>query len=149
MVDNLQAQFNAIDGDIREPSVPGSGGQGFDVVDESAISGMGGGLVNKEVVTYQVDMALSQDEFMSYMDEANLSFKEQIMKKVQLMHSKDLQVLNNKVSAIDAIDNLKVEELKQQEGKELTQLNRQYQEVDATYKKKDRKVSYHDMVTCF
>ena len=140
MADNLQAQFNAIDGDIREPSMPGSGGQGFDVVDESNISGIGGGLVQKEVVTYNVDLALSQDEFMAHMDDANLAFKDQLMKKVQLMQTKDLHVLNNKVSFI-RINIIQVEELKQQEGKELSQLNKQYQEIDATFKKKDRKVS--------
>ena len=143
MADNLQAQFNDLDNAGREPSMPGSGGQGFDMVDSvPSNSGIGGGLLQKEQVTYSVDWSRSQDEFCGHMDESNVSFKEQLIKKVQFMQQKDLTTLNNKVSTDENRDHLKVDELKLQEGKELTQLNKQYLEVDARYKKKDRKVSH-------
>lgn len=54
IADNLERQFNAIDTDMRESSMPGSGGY-----DADELSNMGGGLIGRASTTFVVDMAAS------------------------------------------------------------------------------------------
>ena len=95
IADNLERQFNAIDTDMRESSMPGSGGY-----DADELSNVGGGLIGRAGTTFVVDMAASHQEFYNHVSESNKDFKEQIMKKVQMIQLKDTSSLNKQVSSL-------------------------------------------------
>jgi len=65
----------------------------------------------------------------------NRDFKENVIKKVHTVKLNDTDMLNKKI-----------EELKQQEGKELLQLNKHYMELDLKCKKLDRKNDRYETV---
>lgn len=65
----------------------------------------------------------------------NRDFKENVIKKVHTVKLNDTDMLNKKI-----------EELKQQEGKELLQLNKHYMELDLKCKKVDRKNDRYETV---
>lgn len=102
--------------------MPGSGGEGYDAVDD--FSNVGGGMQ----VSYQVNMEASYEDFAAHMEQCNMSYKNQIMQKVQMMSQMEINILNKKI-----------EEMKIQEGQELTGMNREFFELDQNLKKQQRK----------
>ena len=84
-----------------------------------------------KVTPYIVKMELSLEDFGKHVHEANDEFKENILKKVNSIKSKDTNDLGKKV-----------EELKAMEASELAKLNKGYFEADLKAKKVDRKVSF-------
>jgi len=86
--------------------------------------------VTVKVTPYIVKMELSLEDFGKHVHEANVEFKENVLKKVQSIKAKDTIDLTKKV-----------EELKVMEASELSKLNKGYLESDLKAKKIDRKVS--------
>lgn len=64
-------------------------------------------------------MEASSHDFNLHISDCNKDFRENIMKKIHVIKLKDTSLLNKKV-----------EELKQQEGWELSQLNKAYVDLD-------------------
>ena len=87
--------------------------------------------VRVQVTPYVVNMGLSLNEFGKDVNERNLDFKENVLRKVQTIKLRDTSELNKKV-----------EELKIQEANELQTLNKTYMELDQKVKKMERKVSF-------
>jgi len=75
--------------------MPGSGGEGFDGVDD--FSNVGG--VHQTTVAYQVNMDLSFEEFSAHLEQCNINYKGQMMKKFLGMSEMEITMLNKKVSA--------------------------------------------------
>lgn len=98
---DIQEQFNAID-DERESSVGGNRVNSGDFEDQEnnsmVMNSVGGGLLQKTHTTFSVNMAASYDEFGEHISICNKDFKEQIMKKVQMIKLKDTSSLNKRVS---------------------------------------------------
>ena len=90
--DNLQAQFNAIEAADREVSMPGSGNDGYDAVDDFSNAGL------QSSIQFNVNLDASYDDFLNHMDFANTNFKGQVMQKVRVMAQKEINMLAKKVS---------------------------------------------------
>jgi hypothetical protein len=62
------------------------------------MNSVGGGLLQKCSTTFTVNMAASFEEFGEHVSYCNKDFKEEIMKKVQMIKLKDTACLNKRVS---------------------------------------------------
>ena len=79
-------------------------------------------------------MEASSHDFNLHISDCNKDFRENIMKKIHVIKLKDTSLLNKKVSyQFEKYHHFfitQVEELKQQEGWELSQLNKAYVDLD-------------------
>lgn len=99
-----------------------------------------GSYMNSYIVTpFSVNMEQSFKDFSNHVNQCNLDFKENIIKQVQTIKLKDTSELN-----------IRVEEIKSQEARELASLNKNYMELDLRCKKLDRKNDrYEEVIHCW